>query len=711
MSEIRVGLRRRTLLASAFVFAALLLLMVETARRLEREGQRLIEQSQAALERLGRAALEADADQLAGLLGETLANPLAERDLRSIRDLVRSVLTRPEVQAILVFDAEGSLVHDGSDAIPNFGQRLWDPLLQRILRGEAEQDFAWRGDVLVSVRGVRRANRSLGGVLIEMSASAVAAAIAESKQVLTATLVRARREQQKAALLLLLLFSLLVPLALLWVSRRVVAPVRRMVERARAIELGQPLPALEAKPPDELGVLADAFESMRLGVERQQRANRERALSDELTGLANRRGFEERAGALLNHAKAHEETLALLFLDLDGFKRINDLHGHEEGDRALVEVGLRLRAAIEETPMLVEASVVVARIGGDEFVVVFVADKALWVAESLARRFLAKLRRPIVLSRGSAELGVSVGIAMYPEDAHTLAELLRCADLAMYQVKLGGKNDVRRHHARAKSAHKKRAELELELRSALERGELLLHFQPIFDLRDRRPLGAEALLRWNHRDRGLLRAGCFWSALADSPLLEELTPWSLRAACSAARSWSGGAEQKGPFVAVNLAGRAMLNGKLGEEVHAALKATGLPPGRLHLELSEPAAIVRDRRLAAQLQALRALGVRLWLDDDGGDLQLSWLRQLALDGVKLDRRFVAALLSDQDDRAIAEAILAMTRAFGLPVIAEGIERSAQVRALLERRCELGQGDWLSQPLPPAAIRELFAGDAR
>lgn len=711
MTALPVGLGRRMLIALMLALGVLLLVVVVTLQLLERSGRALITKSAASLERVGRQGLEADAGQLVKLLGDALVNPLYYLDLKSIRDLARSALSRPEVRSVRVFDQEGMLLDDGSDEIASFGAQMDDPLVERVLRDGGDA-VAWRGDTLAWAHGVRLGDSLIGGILVEMTSAAFARIIAESQLELKKTLDQSRREQQSAVLLRLAIFSLFAPLAFFWVSRRLIAPIRRMAERARAIELGQPLPELGAKPPDELGVLADALESMRLGIDRQQQAIRELAVTDQLTGLPNRRGLDERARAMLDAARARGERMALLFIDLDGFKRINDVYGHEVGDRALAEVALRIRGAIAKALPQAEESAVVARIGGDEFVAAFTAENAAAAAEGLARALLDELCRAIPIGPVAAQLGASVGIAIFPDDAGNLPDLLRCADLAMYDAKLAGKNGLRRYNLRMRLTVQSRAEIELDLGASFERGELALHFQPILALRSRRPVGAEALLRWNHRERGLLPADRFWSVIEDGALLRKLAPWLIREACLAARSWPPLADGSRPFVAVNIAARQILHGDLEEEVRAALAASGLPPEQLHLEISERALIADEPRMYAQFRALTELGVGVWLDDFGtGYSGLSRLRQLPLDGVKIDRSFIADLLIDPDDRAITEAIIAMTRALELEVIAEGIENEAQVRSLLERRCELGQGHWLGRPLPASGILALLAGDER
>lgn len=711
MSTASVGLGRRMMLAFAVAVSLLLLMVGVTLGLLDRSGRDLIQKSTAALERLGRQGLETDARQLAVLLGETLVNPLYYLDLKSIRDLARSALSRSEVRSIRIFDSHGMLLDDGSDGIATFGQRIEDPLVEKVLADGGDAS-AWRGETLAWAHGIRLGEAPIGGLLLEMSASVFPAIVAETQAELRDTLDRSRREQQSAVLLRLLIFLVFAPLAFLWVSRRVIAPIRRMADRARAIELGHPLPELGSRPPDELGVLADALESMRIGIERQQRVIRELASTDRLTGMPNRRGFEERARVMLEQARDGGERMALVFIDLDGFKRVNDLYGHEAGDRTLAEVARRIGAVIATMAAYEDSSPVVARMGGDEFVVALASGDAAAAAEALARAILDELRRAIPIGPVCAQLGASVGIAVFPDDAGSLTDLLRCADLAMYEAKMAGKNGLHRYDLRMRRALESRAGVELELGAAFERDELVLDFQPILALRSRRPIGAEARLGWNHRERGLLPAERFWSAIEDGALRRELVRWLLREACRAAQSWPAASDGSFPFVAVNIAESQILDGDLEQDLRAALSASGLPPARLHLEVSERALIADEPRMHARFRTLKDLGVQIWLSDFGtGCSGLSRLRELPLDGLKIDRSFIADLLSNPDDWAITEAIIAMSRAFDLRVIADGIESEGQVQALLERRCLLGQGRWLGAPSSPAAMRERFAGDAR
>ncbi|MDW8479258.1 MAG: EAL domain-containing protein [Xanthomonadales bacterium] len=684
-----------------------------TLALLERDGRALIAQSEASLERLGRHALEERADQLTATLAEALANPLYHLDLKAIRDLARSALSRPDVhRASGCSTARACCSTTAPTPSPPSASGWWMRSPRRSWPGRRPPRRGTKAG-LVWVRGVRLGDTLLGGIRVELGETAFSRAVADSGAALAQHSRAGARAPARGGARR---------------SRRprgtgpggaavgVAAAGGADPAARRARPLGRAGSARSAdggsRPPGELGILADAFEAMRLGIERQQEAIRRLAVTDQLSGLPNRLGFVERAERLLAASAARGEPLALLMIDLDGFKRINDSHGHETGDAVLAECARRIVREVETLAAGGAAEGFAARLGGDEFVAVVAGEDAPLVATRLAERLRDAIATPFAVGERLLLLGASIGIAIQPDDAASLRELLRCADLAMYEAKAAGKNGVRRYSLRLRLAAEGRIGLESELAAAFERGELELYFQPIVRLRDRTLLGAEALLRWNHPTRGLLPADQFWGVVEDSVILRRVAPWILERACRAARDWNARPGLPAPFVAVNVSAWQILSGELAGQVGAAIAASGLEPSRLHLEISERGLIADEPRLHGQFRSLRELGVGVWLDDFGtGYSGLARLRQLPLDGVKIDRSFIVDLLADDDDRGITEAIVAMTRALDLGVIAEGVESEGHVLALLERGCELGQGYWLARPRPQAGMLALLGADAR
>jgi len=296
-------------------------------------------------------------------------------------------------------------------------------------------------------------------------------------------------------------------------------------------------------------------------------------------------------------------------------------------------------------------------------------------------------------------LGTSIGITLFPEDAASGTTLMKNGDIAMYQAKVAGKNCFRFYSRAMNQAVERRVHLEQELRGAWDRGELSLVYQPVFRLVDGAMIGAEALLRWRHPELGFVAPSVFIDVAEQSGLIEVLGPQVLHAACSDAVAWQKTRKDPEPlFVAVNVSPRQLRNGDLPNVVSACLRDTGLSADLLHLELTETAVIGDELHASALLSELRGMGVRVWLDDFGtGFSGLSHLRRVPVDGVKIDRSFVADVLRDPDDLALTTAIIAMAHSLGILVVAEGVEKEGQYSILRERGCDFAQGYWLGHPV--------------
>src|SRR5690606_29478873 len=344
-----------------------------------------------------------------------------------------------------------------------------------------------------------------------------------------------------------------------------------------------------------------------------------------------------------------------------------------------------------------------ARFGGDEFVILLeLPDGGGDIrarASRLAGALVTELSQPILVRGRQVFLGTSIGITLFPDDASNAAMLMKNGDIAMYQAKVAGKNCHRFYSRAMDQAVERRVHMEQDLRGAWERGELSLVYQPVFGLSDGKLAGAEALLRWQHPEHGPIAPSVFIDVAEQSGLIETLGPAVLRAACVGAMRWSQerpGAD--GLFVSVNVSPRQLRNGDLSEQVAQALAETGLDAARLHVELTETAVIGDEIRASTLLGRLRSTGVKVWLDDFGtGFSGLSHLRRVPVDGVKIDRSFVADVLRDPDDLALTTAIIAMAHSLGITVVAEGVEKEGQYDILRERGCDLAQGYWLGHPM--------------
>ncbi len=417
----------------------------------------------------------------------------------------------------------------------------------------------------------------------------------------------------------------------------------------------------------------------------QEKARLRDAQEDALTGLANRRMMYRFLKARLEAKPTAENPLWLLYLDLDGFKPINDTLGHAAGDQMLVEVSHRLKQCMREDDL-------VSRIGGDEFVIVASGLPNRAFIEKLCERLLNSLRKPVLINKHEVSVGCSIGIVSAPEDSCQADDLLRFADIALYEAKASGRNTWQFYTSRMSSRLLVRRQLETDLRLALRRDELRLEFQPRYKIRGGHLTGAEALVRWQHPLRGYLSPDHFISIAEETGLIVPLSDWVLRRACLEATQWTDSA-----FVSVNLSPIEFKRSDLVARIHAVLEETGLAPERLELEITESVMLDNTNDALAIMRALKELGVRLAMDDFGtGYSSLSYVHTYPFDGIKIDRSFIAALDGSSSGEAIIEAIIGLGRALSLTVTAEGVETQEQLELLTRLNCHQAQGFYLGRP---------------
>ena len=426
------------------------------------------------------------------------------------------------------------------------------------------------------------------------------------------------------------------------------------------------------------------------------------AFYDSLTGLANRALFHDRADHALARAVRNSGRIAMLLLDLDRFKVINDSLGHHAGDEVLVAVAKRILTSCR-------TSDTVARLGGDEFVVLLEADATEENAIRVAERILEILQEPLTCQGREVTIGGSVGIAFSTGvGATSTDELLRDADAAMYTAKGRGGDRYEvfdpSMHARAVQ----QLELTTELHRGLLRGEFVLHYLPIWELADRTLTGVEALVRWNHPTRGLLPPNDFIPAAEQTGSIVALGNWVFEEACRQVEAWNEAFPGRSLTVSVNISARQLLDPDLVDTLRAALTAHGLHAGSMTLEITEGALMQGVEETRQRLAELKALGVRLAIDDFGtGSSSLGYLREFPIDELKIDRTFVRGMVEDPEEGPrLVRAILGLARALHLDVVAEGIELPEQLAGLRESGCETGQGFFFATPVVPAEIDHLL-----
>jgi diguanylate cyclase (GGDEF)-like protein len=420
---------------------------------------------------------------------------------------------------------------------------------------------------------------------------------------------------------------------------------------------------------------------------------------DALTGLGNRNLFLTQLKVGIERAARHRRGLALIFIDLDNFKVINDTLGHDVGDQLLSEVARRLKICVRQEDT-------VCRLGGDEFTVYVedFADPQLLV--STAQRLVQAVSEPYQITGHDIFVTASIGISTYPNDGATISELVKNADVAMYKVKEQGRNGFQFFREDMNARAFERLVFVSGLRRALERNEFRLVYQPQVDLTDRRTRGAECLLRWNHPDLGEVSPGSFVPVAEETGLIVPIGAWVFRSVCEQLRRWGG---LRSPArISVNLSARQFRQPDLVDAIRSAVTEAGVSAAMLGVEVTESALIDDPEKASVTLSRLKDMGLAISIDDFGtGYSSLSYLKRFPIDCLKIDRTFVRDIATDPDDAAIVTAIITMAQSLKLDVVAEGVENQEQLDFLRARGCAAAQGFFFSRPLPAEAVRSMLA----
>lgn len=479
----------------------------------------------------------------------------------------------------------------------------------------------------------------------------------------------------------------------LWLARRIAGPVNALAQTAQRIEAGDYGNPVEVNSKDEIGQLAASFESMRVGIAAREQKITRLAYEDALTGLPNRVRIGERLESLGATAKA-----AVVVLDLDRFAAINDALGHPVGDQLLRQVGSRLAGQLPPQAML-------ARLWGDEFAFLLEGmDRP--AVRSFAQMLLDALRTPMEVEGQRLDVSGSLGIAFHPADGIGLNALLQRAELAMYEAKRRQCGFMLAEEV-GPGPLPEQLSLIGEMRDALEKREFILHYQPKLDLANGRVVGAEALLRWQHPERGLVPPGLFIPFAERTGFIREITPWLLGEVAAQTAAWR--AQGLDLVVSANLSARDLLDPSLVALVRDLIARHGLPPAAFCLEITE-SALMEDPALAqAHLDELAAFGVKLSIDDYGaGQASLTYVKSLPVHEIKIDQSFIRSLNDSPKDVAIVRSTIALGHALGFSVVAEGIETEADQIWLGESGCDVGQGYFIARPMAAAAFADWVAG---
>ena len=412
------------------------------------------------------------------------------------------------------------------------------------------------------------------------------------------------------------------------------------------------------------------------------------ARHDVLTGLANRAEFNARLEEASKRLKRNGGGVAVMMIDLDRFKAVNDTHGHLAGDQLLSEVARRLQSTVRDTDVL-------ARLGGDEFAIIQEGGaNQREGAVALALRIIEAMSRPFDLNGHEASVGASIGIAMAPEDSVEPGDLLKRADLALYNVKSGGRNDFRLFQNEMLEVVNTQQSAERELREAIALGQFELHYQPVVDIKTRELIGVETLVRWRHPVKGLIAPDNFIPLAEATGLIAPLGEWILEKACADAANWPAHVK-----VAVNISAIQFKRGNLFELILAALVKTGLPPERLELEITETSLLENQEAHLTTIRQLKNLGLSIALDDFGtGFSSINYLTIFPFDKIKIDKSFTKGILSRGDCKAVVASSLALAKGLGIITTVEGIETEEQLDYMRAAGVELAQGYLFGKPVP-------------
>jgi diguanylate cyclase (GGDEF)-like protein len=513
-------------------------------------------------------------------------------------------------------------------------------------------------------------------------------------------------QQRMIILAVLLAACLAVAYLFLGLYRSVISSVHALNQASSKLAEGDLSARVKLDSRDELltvgnayNDMAEAFESIWCERKAHEEQLKHRAYHDQLTGLPNRVYFQDQLGVAIEDAQHANRMMAVLFIDLDRFKVVNDTLGHKAGDLLLQTVANRLSNSLENRSQLF-------RMGGDEFTAILPLIGTIEEAAAAAERMITDLDMPVILDSHEFRVSASIGISVYPFDGDTQQELLKKSDVAMYFAKKQGRNGYQLFDPALNAKVEQKLSMEMDLRKALQRGEFCLYYQPRVNLRSGQITTVEALIRWNHPELGLIAPGNFIPLAEETGLIRPIGEWVLRTACNQSNIWrdEGVSNVK---MAVNISGVQFQSEHFLQEVAAILMESDFDPHDLEFELTESVVMINVALAISKMKQLREQGIRISIDDFGtGFSSLSYLKYFPVDILKIDRSFVKDIPEAPKDTAITKTIIALARRLGLDVVAEGVETEEQMTFLRSRNCNEAQGYLLSKPLPVKEITEIL-----
>ncbi len=650
--------------------------------------------------RLRDARLQ-EALSITSVIARSLEKQFDMIELNDIEDILAKVRSRPDVMQLTVVDRDLTFFLDGDPRTSpivsfNFSDVQLDSLKNSATAHQVTRDRIKVGEPLLS-NGV-----AIGSVMVEFRNPGFLQTLIP--------IIKGKLMTVAPILITAMLFAI-------GLVTQITMPLRKLSATAKAVAEGRLDQGVEVEGALEIRQLGQSFNSMIGTLKGNIDQIYQLAYVDRITQLPNREYFRMELTRAISRAQRKGTSGALLFVDLDGFKRVNDTLGHDLGDKLLAAFSERMQAIVRSDDTIswnanktAEGSEapskekqVLARLGGDEFTVLLSEIREETDAAMVSRRIIRAMGEPFEIGGTEVRIGASVGIATFPRDGSTYQQVLKSADMAMYLAKEEGKNTFRYFSEELNHRASRRMEVETDLRKALVQGQLELYYQPKVDCRTAEPVSMEALVRWNHPSRGMVHPGEFIRIAEESGLILPLGDWVLKAACAQIATFA--AQGLDMPVAVNISAQQFEQPDFSERVLEIVKAEKVKPGRLELEITESMAMSDPGRALDHIRKLKRAGIRFAIDDFGtGHSNLSQLSRLPFDVFKIDRSFVDTLSEEADPhgKAIVRTILAMAQSLNYETVAEGVETLEQQRMLAEMGCTLSQGYLFARPMPPADL---------
>ncbi|NNF51968.1 MAG: EAL domain-containing protein [Gammaproteobacteria bacterium] len=709
---LRINLQTRySLQIMAIIFAGMISLSAFSVWHFSSAAHEYESVTMSAIESHLEEQLRERAEVMTEYLAQDLSNALLVYDLQAMLRQLGTATAQSDVLFAYVYGADGLIVHDGSPEITEFGRPL-DELLgweASILR---EPRAVLSGKDLEFVRPINLGAEALGGVAVGLSLKVVAAETAGLSSELRQLSGQSLRKEISYAATFTLLFVLAGALLALVTARRLAGPIRRLAGHARQVGRGQFGQQVDIRRNDEVGDLVSAFGNMQQSLEANQKEIAYLAYHDPLTGLQNRASMITALNELCADCRQKETMGAVLFIDLDDFKPVNDTLGHEAGDAVLRSTAKRLLACLESD--LASGCIIggeglksAARLGGDEFTVMLTNLGDEMRAASICDEILKELSRPFEVNGREIFIGASIGVSVFPQDGRDAESLLARADVAMYHAKRHGKHAHKFFEEHMLEETRAKLFLINDLRSALSSEGLTMHYQPIVAAASGRVIGAEALVRWQHPRRGLIKAAEFIEVAEKSGEIERLGQWALDKVCADLAGWRESGLD-GLFVSINISSQQLMRADLHDYVTGALSRWGLGSRDLRIEASEDRFAKNAEGATSVLREWNAAGFEIWIDNFGsGAGSLTSLLGVPARGIKLDPSFIKGITTNERLRTFVSSIIKMAHSLQLEVCAVGVTSAALADWLKENGCRYLQGQFLG----PELNAENFIGHLR